>query len=56
MILQMTLFMSKRAKINIQKNRYKEALKDLNLAHSFDTTKAETHFLLGNVLLELKKR
>tara|TARA_B100000683_G_scaffold117803_1_gene115808 strand:+ start:1914 stop:2984 length:1071 start_codon:yes stop_codon:yes gene_type:complete len=46
----------KRAKINIERNRYKEALKDLNLAHSFDTTKAETHFLLGNVLLELAKR
>ena len=46
----------KRAKINIEKSRYKEALKDLNLAHSLDTTKAETHFLLGNVLLELAKR
>tara|TARA_Y100001954_G_scaffold122660_1_gene131774 strand:+ start:2498 stop:3568 length:1071 start_codon:yes stop_codon:yes gene_type:complete len=46
----------KRAKINIEKSRYKEALKDLNLAHSLDTTKGETHFLLGNVLLELAKR
>ena len=46
----------KRAKINIEKSRYKEALKDLNFAHSLDTTKGETHFLLGNVLLELIKR
>ena len=46
----------KRAKINLEKNRYKEALKDLNFAQSLDTTKGETHFLLGNVLLELAKR
>ena len=46
----------KRAKINIEKSRYKEALKDLNLAHSLDSNKGETHFLLGNVLLELVKR
>ena len=44
-----------RAKINIEKNRYREALKDLMTANSLDSTVGENHFLLGNVLLGLVK-
>lgn len=45
-----------RAKINIDRKRFKEALKDLNQANSLDSTKGETNFLLGETLLELTKR
>ena len=45
-----------RAKINIEKNRYREALKDLMTANSLDSTVGENHFLLGEVLLGLVKR
>ena len=44
-----------RAKINIDRKRFKEALKDLDQANSLDSTKGETHYLLADVLLELVK-
>jgi len=45
-----------RAKINIERKRFTEALRDLERANLLDSTKGETHYLLGDVLLELAKQ
>ena len=45
-----------RAKINIQKFRFEEALKDLEKANLLDSTKGHTHYLIADVLLELAKQ
>ena len=45
-----------RAKININRNRLVEALKDLEQALLLDSTDGHTHYLLADVLLEMARR
>ena len=45
-----------RSLINISKGNLEEARKDLETANFLDTTNGHTHYLLGNVLLELAKK
>jgi len=45
-----------RALINISKGNLEEARKDLETANLLDTTNGHTHYLLGDVLLELAKQ
>ena len=45
-----------RALLNIEKGNLEEARKDLDSANLLDTTNGHTHYLLGDVLLELAKQ
>ncbi|MBT4477949.1 MAG: tetratricopeptide repeat protein, partial [Flavobacteriales bacterium] len=45
-----------RALLNIEKGNLEEAKKDLETANLLDTTNGHTHYLLGDVLLELAKQ
>ena len=45
-----------RALINLSKGNLEEAKKDLETANLLDTTNGHTHYLLGDVLLELAKQ
>lgn len=45
-----------RALLNVEKENLEEAKKDLETAHLIDTTNGNTHYLLGDILLELAKQ
>ena len=45
-----------RAEINIKKQNYQEALKDLNQAVILDSTNGYAHYLIGDILLDLAKQ
>ena len=45
-----------RAKLNIKKERYEEAFRDLNTSLDLDSTFGHAHFVLGELLMDLTKK